>query len=195
MYLGTRKFLSKGQVKKFHWLQKNIPPNELFENILKLLEEYPYHSFMARWQKEQMDNLIEHLPLDEVVWVHDYSQGYSCRQQDELKSAHFGVVLLKFSLHITILYHHAVQSIYGMRRIEADPNVIKEHLSQMLKNGTSKFSLPFSKFLSENCSIYSFLRYLLQVCSANHHVEGDLFHVKRSNFPIHPCYLVSDLTL
>ena len=73
-----------------------------------------------------MDNLIEHLPLDEVVCVHDYSKGYSCCQQDELQSEHFDVA--KVSLHITILYRHAVESIDGKTSTEDDPQIVKEHL-------------------------------------------------------------------
>lgn len=59
---------------------------ELFQYFQDLLRQYPYHSFMAKWQREEMDNLIEHLPLNEVVCVQDYSEGYSCCQQDELQS-------------------------------------------------------------------------------------------------------------
>jgi len=33
-----------------------------------------------------MENLIENLPSNEVVCVHDYSEGYSCHQQDEVSS-------------------------------------------------------------------------------------------------------------
>lgn len=73
-----------------------------------------------------MDNLIEHLPLNEVVCVHDYSEGYSCRQQDKLQSEHFDVA--KVSLHITILYCHAVEFVDGKTSTVDDPQIIKEHL-------------------------------------------------------------------
>ena len=52
-----------------------------------------------------MDNLIEHFSLNEVVCVHNYSEGYSCRQQDELQY----LDVAKVSLHITIPYRHAVE--------------------------------------------------------------------------------------
>ena len=74
---------------------------------------------MAKWQREQMDNLTEHLPLNEIVCVHDYFEGYSYRQQDELQSEYFDVA--KVSLHITILYRHAVESIDGKTSTEEDP--------------------------------------------------------------------------
>lgn len=126
-YILTGKFLSNGQEKKkIALITKQTPPKELFTYFQGLLKEYPYHSFMAKWQRDQMDNLIEHLPLNEVVCVHDYSEGYSCRQQDELQSEYFDVA--KVSLHITILYRHAVESIDGKTSTENDPQIIKEHL-------------------------------------------------------------------
>mgnify|MGYP001795110113 CR=1 FL=1 len=77
-----------------------------------------------------IDNLIEHLPFNEVACVHDYSEGYSCRQQDELQSEYFDVA--KVSLHITILYRHAVESIDGKRSTEDNPQIVKEHLFVIL---------------------------------------------------------------
>ena len=126
-YVGTGKFLANGQEKKkIALITKQTPPSELLQYFADLLKEYPYHSFMAKWQREQMDNLIEHLPLNEVVCVHDYSEGYSCRQQDELQSEYFDVA--KVSLHITILYRHAVEFVDGKTSTEEDPQIIKEHL-------------------------------------------------------------------
>ena len=98
----------------------------MLQYFADLLKEYPYYSFMAKWQRDQMDNLIEHLPLNEVVCVYDYSEGYSCRQQDELQSEYFDVA--KVSLHITILYRHAVEFVDGKTSTEEDPQIIKEHL-------------------------------------------------------------------
>ena len=81
---------------------------------------------MAKWQRDHMDNLIENLPKDEVICVHDYSEGYSFRQQDELQSEYFDVA--KVSLHITILYRHAVESVDGKISTDKEPTIIKEHL-------------------------------------------------------------------
>ena len=126
-YVGTGKFLSNGQEKKkIALITKQTPPRHLFNYFLDLLKDYPYHSFMAKWQRDQMDNLIEHLPINDVLCVHDYSEGYSCRQQDELQSEYFDVA--KVSLHITILYRHAVESMDGRASTEEDPHIVKEHL-------------------------------------------------------------------
>ena len=126
-YVGTGKFLSNGQEKKkITLISKQTPPKELFKKIQELLKDYPYHSFMAKWQRDQMDNLIEYLPHNEAICIHDYSEGYSCRQQDELQSEYFDVA--KVSLHITIPYRHAVESIDGKISTEEDPHIVKKHL-------------------------------------------------------------------
>ena len=81
---------------------------------------------MARWQNEQLDSLLDNLPLKHVVCVHDYSEGYACRSQDEIQSEYFDVA--KVSLHITILHCHAVEAIDGVKRTEENPHLIKEHI-------------------------------------------------------------------
>lgn len=127
VYLPTGKMMSNGQEKKkIALVTKHTPPNEMFTYFKSLLQEYPYHSFMSKWQRAQMDNLIQNLPLNEVICVHDYSEGYSCRQQDELQSEYFDVS--KASIHITILYRHAVESLDGKSSTEDEPIIIKEHL-------------------------------------------------------------------
>lgn len=54
--------------------------------------------------------------------VHDYSEGYTCPQQDEIQSEYFDVA--KVSLHVTILHRHAVED--GVARTEEDPHLVKE---------------------------------------------------------------------
>ncbi|XP_031553522.1 uncharacterized protein LOC116290592 [Actinia tenebrosa] len=139
-YVGTSKFSSNGQEKKKVTLViKKTPPKDLFQYFQGLLQEYPYHCFMARWQREQLENLMEHLPLNEVICIHDYSEGYSCRQQDELQSEYFDVN--KVSLHITILYRHATGSIDGEPvSTEDDPKIVKDHIFVLSDNNTQDYN-------------------------------------------------------
>ena len=126
-YVPTGKFLSNGQEKKkIALVQKDTPPSELFKYLKELLTTYPNHSFMARWQRDQLENLLDNLPLGHVVCVHDYSEGYACRQQDEIQSEYFDVA--KASLHVTILHRHAVQATDGVASTEEEPHLIKEHV-------------------------------------------------------------------
>ncbi|XP_048583328.1 uncharacterized protein LOC125562972 [Nematostella vectensis] len=124
--LGTSHEVRGQEKKKIALVPKETPPSEMFTYFKKLLEAYPLHSFMAKWQREQLDNLLEHLPLGHVVCIHDYSEGYACRQQDEIQSEFFDVA--KASLHVTILHRHAVESKDGITSTEAEPHLIKEHL-------------------------------------------------------------------
>lgn len=72
--------------KKISLVQKDTSPFQLFSYLKELLQVYPSHSFMARWQREQLDSLLENLPLGHVVCVNNYSEGYACRKQDETQS-------------------------------------------------------------------------------------------------------------
>ena len=112
--------------KKISLIQKDTPPVQLFSYFKELLKMYPGHSFMARWQCEQLDNLLDHLPLGHVVCVYDYSEGYTCRKQDKIQSEYYYVA--KVSLHVTILYHHAVEAVDGVESTEEDPQTVKEHI-------------------------------------------------------------------
>ncbi|XP_022801267.1 uncharacterized protein LOC111338965 [Stylophora pistillata] len=126
-YIPTGKFLANGQEKKkIALIQKETPPSELFQYFRELLAVYPSHSFMAKWQREQLDNLLDNLPVGHVVCVHDYSEGYTCRQQDEIQSEYFDVA--KVSLHVTILHRHAVEEVDGVASTEEDPHLVKEHI-------------------------------------------------------------------
>ena len=81
---------------------------------------------MAKWQREQIENLLEHLPLGHVVCIHDYSEGYACRQQDEIQSEYFD--LAKVSLHVTIIHRHAIEAVNGVASTNESPYIIKEHV-------------------------------------------------------------------
>lgn len=91
-YVSTEKFLANGQEKKkLALVTKEAPPSQMFGYFKDLLKDYPLHSFMAKWQREQLDSLLEYLPLDHAVAIHDYSEGYTCRSQDETQSEYFDV--------------------------------------------------------------------------------------------------------
>lgn len=126
-YVSTGKLLANGQEKKkLALVTKETPPSEMFGYLKKLLKDYPMHSFMAKWQRDQLDSLLEHLPLDHAVAIHDYSEGYTCRSQDETQSEYFDVS--KVSLHVTILYRHATERNDGVESTKENPEVVKEHI-------------------------------------------------------------------
>ena len=113
------------QQKKIALVQKETSPKELFHFFIKLLEDYPYHQFMAIWQRKQLD-LLENLPLGHAVCIHDYSESYSCRGQNEIQSQYFDVN--KASLHISALFRHASMTSDEKESTVEEPILIKEHI-------------------------------------------------------------------
>lgn len=128
--MASGKVTSSGeQQKKIALVQKETSPKELFLYFIELLDTYPHHQFMAIWQRKQLDDLLENLPLGHVVCVHDYSESYACRGQNEIQSQYFDVN--KASLHITVMFRHATMEADGKESIAEEPVVIKEHVFVM----------------------------------------------------------------
>lgn len=125
--VASGKVTSSGeQQKKIALVQKETSPKELFLYFIELLDTYPHHQFMAIWQRKQLDDLLENLPLGHVVCVHDYSESYACRGQNEIQSQYFDVN--KASLHITVMFCHATMEADGKESTAEEPVVIKEHV-------------------------------------------------------------------
>lgn len=81
---------------------------------------------MAHWQREQLDSLLENLPLGIVGCVHSYSEEYVCRKYNETQSEYFDVA--KVSLHVSILYRHAIEATDRVHSIMEETQTIKEHI-------------------------------------------------------------------
>jgi len=121
-YVSTGKLTTDGRdMKKIALVEKCTGPKELFDYFIELLGQFPYHSFLAKWQREQLDALLENLPLDQAVCIHDYSEGYACRFQDEIQSQYFDVN--KVSRHVTILYRHSNPEVDGVQSTEEEPAI------------------------------------------------------------------------
>ena len=123
--------------KKIALVTKETPVTELFSYFLNLLKDYPYHSFMAKWQKEQFDNLVNNRPLDNIICVHDFSENYTCRSQDEIQSQYFDAN--KVSIHVSILYRHASLPVDGKESTEEKPELIKEHIFVLSDDNTQDY--------------------------------------------------------
>ncbi|XP_068689864.1 uncharacterized protein [Montipora foliosa] len=126
-YLPTGKFGADGkEIKKISLVSKETAPKELFAYLYTLLESFPYHSFLAKWERQQCDQLIMHLPLGHSICIHDYSESYACRYQDEIQSQYFNMD--KVSIHVTVLYRHASLRYNGLTSTEEKPEVVKEYI-------------------------------------------------------------------
>lgn len=89
-------------MKKISLVNKETAPKEIFDYIKGLLATFPYHALLAKWQRAQFEVLLENLPSDRAVCVHDYSQNYGCRAQNELQPQYFN--MKKVSIHVTVFY-------------------------------------------------------------------------------------------
>lgn len=126
-YVASGKVTSSGeQQKKIALVRKETSPKELFQYLIVLLDTYRHHQFMAIWQRKQLDDLLENLPLGHVVCIHDYSESYVCRGQNEIQFQYFDVN--KASLHIIVMFHHATMEADGKESTAEEPVVIKEHV-------------------------------------------------------------------
>ena len=105
-------------------------PGKLIEYFLKLLTTYPFHQFMANWQREQFDSIKEFLPDDHVLCVHDFSENYQCTFQDEIQLQYFSRG--EVSIHVTMLCRHSVLDFDGVQSTPEDPIIIKEHIFTIL---------------------------------------------------------------
>ena len=123
--------------RKIALVTKETPVNDMFQYFLELLKEYTYHSFMAKWQKDQFDSLVANLPLNDVICVHDFSENYICRSQDEIQSQYFDPN--KVSIHVSILYHHADPQLDGKESTEVNPCIIKEHIFALSDDTTQDY--------------------------------------------------------
>lgn len=133
-YVPTGKFFPNGQEKKkITLVNKVTPPAQLFEYFISLVEDFPYHCFMASWQRKQFNTLLKSLPQDQAIAVHDYSENYNCRRQDEIQSEFFDAA--KVSIHVTVLYRHATARQDGNQSTMESPELVKEHIFVLSDDG------------------------------------------------------------
>ena len=118
---------SNGKEKKrLQIVSMETSPGEMFEYFKNLLKGFPAHQFRASWQHEQFKALMSKLPLHHACCVHDYSENYNCRYQEEAQSLYFAQN--QCSIHVTILYRHASLQCDGVESTEDNPKIITEHL-------------------------------------------------------------------
>lgn len=149
--------------RKIALVTKETPVNQMFKYFLELLKDYTYHSFMAKWQKDQFDSLVANLPLNHVICVHDFSENYICRSQDEIQSQYFDPN--KVSIHVTILYRHAHLQTDGKESTEENPCIIKEHIFALSDDNTQDYHF-----------VHHVQNLILTYLREQHHLTVDKIH-------------------
>lgn len=112
--------------KKLTLVKKDSKPGVMFQYFQRILEKYTAHAFRARWQAEQLRWLKQHLPPDEVICVHDFSENYSCKEKIEIQSNYFQRT--EATLHVSLIYRHAILEVDGIGSADDDPHIVEEHL-------------------------------------------------------------------
>ena len=116
----------RGSVRKLLLTKRTTKPGDMFRHLIKLLQSFPSHNFRAKWQHQQFNNLVENLPTDHCVTVHDYSENYQCSEKVELQSSYFQKT--EVSLHVTLIYRHAILEFDGKQSTPENPEIVCEQL-------------------------------------------------------------------
>ena len=105
---------------------KTSKAGEMFAYFKTLLESFPAHQFRAKWQQEQMKRNVDSLPPGHVCCVHDYSENYCCRYQDQIQTLYFAQA--QASIHVTILHRHKLVQEENGHKIIDSQETVTEHL-------------------------------------------------------------------
>ena len=108
--------------KKIQLVKKVTKPGHMFQYFKDQLHTFPAHQFRATWQNNQLKNLLDNLPIDHAVCIHDFSENYRCSDRIEMQSYYFQ----KISIHVSILYRHAILEYDQVDSSTEEPNIICE---------------------------------------------------------------------
>ena len=93
----------KGRISRHFKLDKlQTSPKELVEHLLKHLKYFPLHLFIAKWQRNQWNNLLQNLPPTHVAIELNFSENCSTIIQEESQSLHRGKIQV-YTIHSCVL--------------------------------------------------------------------------------------------
>lgn len=110
--------LPSGQ-RKMDYVKKETCPQKLVEKFVEYLGVYPWHTFTAKWQREQWCTLIENLPQDHAALEMDFSENFSCLIQEEIQSLHWSTK--QVAIHSVVIWRPA------LKQDKVDYDHVKEH--------------------------------------------------------------------
>lgn len=111
--------------KKLCLVKKKTKPGSMFKYFYDILSNFSSHVFRSKWQSVQLQYLKENLPQNHVICIHDFSENYACKEQVEIQSNYFQRT--EASLHVSIIYRHAIPEIDGQDNSEHESKLIEEH--------------------------------------------------------------------
>ncbi|XP_063425376.1 uncharacterized protein LOC134708659 [Mytilus trossulus] len=121
----TKKSKGKNVRRRLTLIKKKTSVNEMFLNLKKLLETFPAHQHRSNWQSNQLKSLVQNLPVNHCICIHDYSENYRCVEKEEIQSNYFQRT--ECSIHVTVMHRHAILEYDGVDSTEEFPEIITEH--------------------------------------------------------------------
>ncbi|XP_071127393.1 uncharacterized protein [Mytilus edulis] len=121
----TEKSKGKNVRRRLTLIKKKTSVNEMFLNLKKLLETFPAHQHRSNWQSNQLKSLVQNLPVNHCICIHDYSENYRCVEKEEIQSNYFQRT--ECSIHVTVMHRHAILEYDGVDSTEEFPEIITEH--------------------------------------------------------------------
>ncbi|MES9883754.1 MAG: hypothetical protein ABW185_23120 [Sedimenticola sp.] len=113
-------------IRKLMLVEKKTKPGQLFSYFKHIMGTFSSHNFRASWQNDQMKALIESLPENHCIAIHDFSENYSCSERDELQSTFFSKT--ECTIHVTILHRHAILEFDGEESTPDNRKIITEQI-------------------------------------------------------------------
>ena len=98
-------------IRKLLLTKKTTKAGEMFAHMKDILRTFPAHNFRAKWQHNQFSALLENLPINHCITVHDFSENFKCSEKVEIQSNYFSKT--EATLHVTLLYRHAALEVDG----------------------------------------------------------------------------------
>ena len=137
----------------------------------------------AKWQTQQLKNLLRDLPLNHCVSIHDFSENYRCSDKNEIQSNYFQKT--EVSIHVTVIHRHAILEVDGVDSSQEDPNIVTEHFyvispdekhDQHFSHHSQKL---ISDYLKSICYDVEVMHEFCDGCAAQYksrHCFGDIAH-------------------
>ncbi|CAG2208510.1 unnamed protein product [Mytilus edulis] len=170
--------------KKKLMLVKNTNPGLMVQYLQKLLGTFPAHNFRAKWQNNQLKHLVTNLPQNHVISVHDYSENYKCKERDELQSSYFQKT--EASLHVSLLYRHAILEVDGVESTSEDPYIVTENFFVISEDEKHDqyFTFQVQKYISEylssiSCHVHT-MHEFCDGCSCQYKSRHCLGHLRKT---------------
>ena len=92
----------RAKTKKYRLVSATSSISELIDQFCSQLKTFSLHSFMARWQRTQFNNLRDNLPDDLALVVIDFAENYVCHYQNQVQAAYYD--LPQVVIHPVVIY-------------------------------------------------------------------------------------------